>query len=394
MNNVNRLSVVHIITGLSIGGAEMMLYKLLCATDRTNFDPAVVSLRDRGALGKKIEDLGIAVYTLGINPVCPTPSAFWRLVKLVRRLQPHIIQGWMYHANLAALLAGRFAPNRPPVLWNIRHSPDLKNEKRMTKIMINLGALLSPYPVGILYNSQASARRHKLIGYNTERELIIPNGFDCSRLKPSSYMRLWLRQRLGLDENTVLIGLLARYHPMKDHANFLRAAGKLADNFPDVHFVLAGRDADESNRDLMKMVKDCRLAGRVHLLGEQTDLPEITAGLDIVSLSSAWGEGFPNVIGEAMLCGVPCVVTDVGDSPRVVGNTGIVVPPRDSGALVAAWKALIDTGPEGREQLGKAARKRIVEHFSLPQIASLYESFYRNVACIQPYRFLGKKRAL
>jgi len=357
-----------------------MLYKLLSATDRARFDPIVVSLIDRGTLGERIEALGVPVYTVGMAPGCPTPAALWRLIRLVRRLQPDLIQGWMYHGNVAALVAGGFAPGRVPVLWNIRHTPyDLKAEKRMTAALIRLGARLSKRPVRIIYNAQVSARQHELLGYTADRRRVIPNGFDCGRFKPSETARLKLRRLLDLEGETLLVGLIARWHPMKDHANFIGAAERLAARRPDVHFVLAGRGVDGSNFALRKLVQEAGLVRQVHLLGERSDMPEITAGLDIASSSSSWGEGFPNVVGEAMACGVPCVVTDVGDSAWVVGDTGMVVPPRDADALAGAWAALIELGPEGRARLGQAARQRVITEFSIDQIAKQYEALYLEV---------------
>lgn len=379
MGNSSKRSIIHLITGLSTGGAEMMLCKLLSATDCARFDPIVVSLIDRGTLGERIEALGVPVHTVGMAPGRPTPAALWRLIRLVRRLQSDLIQGWMYHANLAGLLAGWLVPGRVPVLWNIRHTPyDLKAEKRMTAALIRLGARLSSRPARIIYNARVSAHQHELLGYAADRRMVIPNGFDCDRFKPSETARLKLRRLLGLEDETLLIGLIARWHPMKDHANFMRAAGRLAARRPDVHFVLAGRGVDKNNSILMKMIQDAGLTGRVYLLGERTDIPEIMAGLDIAS-SSSWGEAFPNVVGEAMACGVPCVVTDVGDSAWVVGDAGMVVPPRDAEALAGAWAGLIELGPEGRVRLGRAARQRVEENFSLSKIVTLYEEVYREV---------------
>jgi glycosyltransferase involved in cell wall biosynthesis len=375
-----RQSILHLITSLSTGGAEMMLYKLLSAIDRNYFNPIIVSLMDQDTLGKDIEHLGISVYAVGMIRGLPTPFSCWRLMRLVHRLRPDLIQGWMYHGNLAASMVSGFVPGHIPVLWTIRHTPyALRDEKWLTAALIRLGAPLSSHPARIIYNAQVSSYRHKTLGYTSDNQWVIPNGFDCDQFKSSDIARLNLRKSLGLAEETLLIGLIGRYHPMKGHETFIYAAERLAVRRPGIHFVLAGRDVDENNTTLMKMIQRARLAGRVHLLGERTDIPEVTAGLDIASSSSSWGEAFPNVVGEAMACGVPCVVTDVGDSARVVGNTGLVVPPRDADALAKSWETLIELEPERRAQLGQAARQRVIEHFSLPNIARQYEEVYREV---------------
>lgn len=373
----SKITILHLITDLFTGGAEMMLYKLMSATDRRYFNPVVVSLMDYGILGKRIEALGVPIYAIGMSQGRPNLYSLWRLVRLVYNLRPALIQGWMYHANLAALFASRFTRGHIPVLWNIRQSLyDINAEKRMTAMLIRLSARLSLKPRWIIYNSSVSANQHEQMGFAARRREVIPNGFDCDIFKPSISARYRLRKFLNLDEKTTLIGLIGRYHPMKDHANFLRAAKELVVQYPDVHFILAGRDVDETNTSLTKIVKAAGLTERVHLLGERTDIPEITAGLDIAS-SSSYGEGFPNVIGEAMACGVPCVVTDVGDSAWLVSDTGIVVPPRDPYAMAKAWAKLIDCGFEGRTKLGWAGRNRIISYFSLKQITQRYEALYK-----------------
>ena len=165
---------------------------------------------------------------------------------------------------------------------------------------------------------------------------------------------------------------------MKDHANFLRAAALLLKEFPDVHFILIGSGVDRENQVLHQLIQDLGLFNRIHLLGERSDMPCLTTALDIATSASAYGEAFPLVVGEAMSCEVPCAVTDVGDSAWIIGNTGRVVPPRDSEALANAWKDLIELGAKGREALGKAARARIIEHFSLDAVVAQYERLYEN----------------
>ena len=369
--------VLHVINNLAIGGAEMMLYKLLSRTSRERFEPIVISLMGRGALGAHIEGLDIPVYTLGMEPGAPTPAAFWRLIRLVRWLRPGLIQGWMSHGNLAAQLAGAFVPGAVPVLWNVRRTLySLDHEKSTSKIVIKLGARLSGLPAKILYNSKIGAVQYRGFGYRADKTLIVPNGFDTELFTPSMEARSDVRHELGVAGNTVLIGLAGRYSPMKDHANFLRAAALLLKCHPDVHFVLSGRGVAWDNRALSELVRSLGIVERVHLLGERHDMARLTAALDIASSSSAYDEGFPNVVGEAMSCGVPCVVTDVGDSAWVVGEAGRVVPPRNSEALYAAWRELVDMETAVRRELGMRARQRVKEQFSIERIVQQYESVY------------------
>jgi glycosyltransferase involved in cell wall biosynthesis len=335
---------------------------------------------DRGTFGDRIEALGIPIYTIGMKQGgIPTPAAISRLIGTVRQLKPDLIQGWMYHGNLAAQLARVFLSPKIPVLWSIHYSLDsLASDKKMTQAIIRFSSIISPYTDQIVFVSKNSKLQHEALGYCSENSCIIPNGFDTSLFKPSIEARRTIRAELGLPEESFLIGLIARYHPMKNHANFLRAAALLLKEFPNVHFILVGSEVDRENQVLHKLIQDLGLFNRIHLLEERRDMPRLAAALDIASLSSAYGEAFPMVIGEAMSCGVPCAVTDVGDSAWIVGNTGRIVPPRDSEALANAWKELIELGAEGREALGKAARARIIEHFSLDSVVAKYETLYES----------------
>lgn len=368
--------VIFIITGLATGGAEMMLLKLCSKLDRRRFEPYVISLSDKGVIGPRIEALGIPVYALGMRPGRPSLTGLLRLRKLVSTLRPNLVQGWMYHGNLAASLAAGSAP----VVWGIRQSfYGLDKERVLTRWVIRLSAVISQYPRTIAYNSRTSARQHEAFGFDTSRTCIIPNGFDTEVFRPDENARIGIRQELGLGDDVILIGLIGRYHPMKDHRNFLNAAALLCKEFPDVHFLLVGYEVNAGNPALSAMIEEFGLGNRVLLLGERKDTPQLNAALDIASSASAWGEGFANVIGEAMSCGVPCVVTDVGDSAWIVGDAERVVPQRDSVALSTAWKSLIMLGRGERQALGIRARQRVIEKFSLESVVKQYEVLYESL---------------
>src|SRR5882724_3688140 len=358
--DLKRTRIIHIINDLSIGGAEMMLYKLLSELNRERFDPVVVSLRNRGLLNRRIESLGVPVYSVAMRLALPTPTSCWRLIRLIRRLKPDLIQGWMYHGNLAAQIAGAFASRTVTVVWNVRQSlHGLNYEKRSTAIVIKLGALLSSLPARVIYNSKSAAAQHGVMGYQLQNGVVIPNGFITKLFTPSLEARRSVRTELGVAEDVLLIGLVGRYHPVKDHENFLRAAALLLRSHPDVQFVLCGEKVNWINPALCSLIDELKLAERVHLLDQRQDMPRITAALDIAT-SSSRAESFPNVIGEAMSCGVPCVVTDVSDLVWIVGETGRIVPPRNARALADGMRDLVEMGSEGRAILGKSARERVI----------------------------------
>jgi glycosyltransferase involved in cell wall biosynthesis len=385
------MRIMHVITGLSTGGAETMLLKLLSAASGS-MEHVVVSLGDEGTIGPRIETLGVPVHCLRLQRNAPNPFRALSILSLARRIDPQLIQGWMYHGNLMASTAALALRKRAqkntlqekafnvkplPVIWNIRQTVyDLRNERWLTARFIRLGARLSHRPAAIIYNSQTSAGQHEALGYRAEKRVIIPNGFDCQALRPDEAARKAVRSELGIADDTVVVGLVARYHPMKNHAGFLRAAGVVARSHQQTKFVLAGTGVSSKQSELTEAVRQNGLQDHVILLSERSDIPRLNNAFDIAFSASAWGEGFSNSIGEAMACGVPCVVTDVGDSAYLVGNTGLVAPLREPQALANAIVQLIGMGWAGRRQLGAKARNRIETEFSLPAIVRRYEELY------------------
>jgi glycosyltransferase involved in cell wall biosynthesis len=371
------MRLVHVITGLAVGGAETMLRKLLCVTDRERFDPVVVSLIPGGEIGDLLKADGIPVLNAGITGLADLPGGIWRLRALARDLEPRIIQGWMYHGNLAASLMAAFSPGNPGLFWNIRHSvDDLRNEKATTRFVIRLGSRFSGQPRRIIVNSSASVGQHVGLGYRADKCLMIPNGFDTAALRPDPRARLALREELGIDGTAPVVGMVARRHPMKGHEDFLEACAMVAVGNPDARFVLAGRGVTMEDPGLAKSAAAPELAGRVHLLGQRGDAASLMAGLDVLCLSSRFGEGFPNVLGEAMSCGVPCVSTDVGEAAAIIGPVGEVVPARDIAALAAGITKILTMADDERAALGDAARQRIVDRYSLGEVARRYEELY------------------
>jgi glycosyltransferase involved in cell wall biosynthesis len=378
------MRVMHVITGLSTGGAETMLLKLLSAASQ-RMEHVVVSLGDEGTIGPRIAALGLPVHCLGLKRNAPNPFRALSILPLAQRIAPQLIQGWMYHGNLMASLAAvalrKTAPRnvlgQKPVLWNIRQTVyDLRRERWLTAKLIRQGARLSSGPAAIIYNSQTSASQHEELGYRAEKRVIIPNGFDCQVLRPDEAARKAVRAELGITDDTVLVGLVARYHPMKDHVGFLKAAALVVQSHPQTRFVLVGAGVSSTQPELAEGIQQNELGDRVILLRERSDIPRLNNAFDIGCSASAWGEGFSNSIGEAMACGVPCAVTNVGDSAYIVADTGFVAPPRASEALAEAIGRLIEIGQPGRQQIGAKARKRIETEFSLSAIVEKYESLY------------------
>lgn len=375
------MRILHIITGLSTGGAERALYNVLTGGLAASVDTAVLSLRDVGTYGPRIRALGVPVYTLGMRRGLPGPTALWRLQRLVKEIRPDVIQGWMYHGNLAASVGARMMLGaRPAVVWNVRQSLySLAGEKSLTRRVIKANRWASGGADAVLYNSSLSREQHETFGFASERGQVIPNGFDTKQLCPDPERGRAMREALAIPLEAIVIGHVARFHPMKDHVSFLRAAVAVMRERSDVVCLLAGREVGLENPVVADIVPP-ELEGRFRFVGERDDVPDLMRAMNIFCQSS-WSEGFPNVLGEAMALGVPCVVTDVGDSRDIVGETGLVAPPSDPRALVEGLISLLARSVYERAEMGRAARARIETRYALPGMVGQYRRLYERLRC-------------
>jgi glycosyltransferase involved in cell wall biosynthesis len=373
-----KIKILHLITDLDPGGAEIMLFKLISAINPDAFECLVVSMTDTGLVGKKIGQSGVKIFSLDMPKGRVSPTGFIKLLKLLKREKPDILQTWMYHANLLGIISGKFFfPSK--VVWNIRCSNvEFDRYKKMTYWVMKVSAWLSSYPLAIIVNSHKGSEYHKAFGYHPKKWEIIFNGFDVNHFNRDPAAGKELRRELGIEAEKIVIGLISRFDPMKDHETFLAAARILCQNRPEVCFLLAGEGVNPENEFFVPYLADSQLKGRLILLGYREDIPQILNALDI-STSSSSGEGFPNIIGESMACGIPCVVTDVGDSSFLIGGTGISVPPRDPTALAEGLENLIAMRESDRWDLGTSARERIFRLFSIERITGQYEELYYRI---------------
>lgn len=370
--------IIHIITGLATGGAEHALYNLLYGGLTKHFSNHVISLMDEGTFGSRIHELGVPVTTLNMRRGIPSLSGMLELRRLIRESKPNIIQGWMYHGNLVATLAKTFALGKPNLTWNIRHSLySLDQEKILSRQVIRANRFLSSFPDVLFYNSHLSREQHEHFGFSSKNGRIIPNGIDTFRFSYSLVSRQRVRSELGIPDNSLIIGHVARLHSMKDHSLFLRVAAKIAALYPEVHFVLAGQGVLLTNKMLAQLIPE-RIGNRFHMLGNRSDVPDLMNGMDVFCLSSR-GEAFPNVIGEAMATGIPCVATDVGDSAIIIGDTGVIVPPHNEHELTAGLERILAMSTKERSELGAKARTRIDTNYTLSATVNQYIMKYEQL---------------
>ena len=365
-----------ITTGLEVGGAESMLLQLATRLDRRLFEPVVVSLRGEGPMADRFRAAAVPLVCLRRSISGRSSTGFYRLLRHVHALRPSIIQGWMYHGNVAAQCVRSLAARQSKLCLGIRATlhPVLR-EKSLARLVIRADAFLSRFADASVYVSEAARTSHGRYGYRADRVLVIGNGVDTEVFRPSPVAGEQLRSALCIGPNDRIIGHVGRYHPMKDHRGFFTAAAKLAQRYEDVHFLAVGSGVDDRNAELSRLISVLGLRGRVHLLGLQLDMTKIYPALSLLVMSS-WSEGFPNVIGEAMSCGVPCVATDIGDSARILGDIGSVVAPRDPDAIADACGELLDMGKADITALAQRARERIVGAFSISSVALQYQDLY------------------
>lgn len=390
------MRVLHVITGLDVGGAETMLARLLEHGRRhPHLCSEVVSLIAPGRGGARIAATGVPVADLGMAAGMPSPGALLSLARAITVRRPDVIVAWMHHAQLAATLAAALARPwlRVPVIWNVRHSvADLAAEKPLTRLVLRTQALLSRGARAIVYNSHAAADQYRRLGFRAPDQRVIPNGFDLAAPVPREVARATLQERLGVDGDGPLIGMVARAAPMKDVPNLLRAVAIARGQGLAARVLLVGKGMDEDPALVpaaFGLPEDS-----VIRRGHRGDVGDWLGGLDLLALPSAWGEGFPNVVGEAMLAGVPCVATDVGDSAALIGDTGAVVPPRDAAMLAAALVRLGALPTAQRAALGERARERVRARHDIRDVADRYAALYRDaVRSAQASRDWARARA-
>lgn len=372
------LNILHVISGLDQGGAEAMLLRLLQKLNRDEFSQAVVSLTTEGVHGQTIRKRGIPLFVLGMGGVSSIPLGLARLVSVMRELRPDVVQTWLFHADFMGLVAGRLIPDAR-VAWNVRCGALAPGDvPRSTRFLIKVLSKLSSYPDAVVFNSVAGKEAHEAAGYQPRSCSVIPNGFDLEEWRPDWVRRAGFRAEIGMDDEDFLVGMVARYHPMKRHSVFLSAAKRLSTLAPRVNFILAGSGATWDNASLASEINHHGLRERFTLLGPRTDMVHVMAGLDCLVLPST-SEGFPNVIGEAMACGVPCVATNVGDTPLIVGDTGVIVAVDDANALAAGVAEIMALDSEARKRRSDLCRDHIAKNFGMDRAVENYANFYREL---------------
>ena len=372
------MKVVHIITGLGDGGAEHTLYKV-CKYDINN-NHFVISLTGPGKYYTLLKKLKIEVYCFNLNIFAI--HKFFALIKLIHFLKPDVVQTWLVHADFIGGIAARLAGIKN-ILWNIRYSKiEMGKAKLSTIFIIKILAKLSfLIPKYIIIVSKRARDVYKKEGYNKNIFQYIPNGYDLSILTIDKIKKINFKKKINVHSKTPLIGNVARYDLLKDHLNLFEASSILRLKKIDFLCLLVGSNITKKNNDLIAGIKKFNLFHHVKLLGKKDDITEVMNGLDVYIQSSSFGEGFPNVLAEAMACGTPSVVTDVGDASLIVGNNGWVVPIKNPIKLsISIEKAINEIKTAKWNKRCNQARSRIKENYDISKMIKRYNVIWKN-AC-------------
>lgn len=369
-------SIIYIISGIGTGGAEQMLGKILTefnATKLLNTKAIIVLTRNDFELSI-FNSLGIDIFYFNFRNILLLPFNLVKLILLIKKLNPDIVQTWMYHADLFGGICSRIAGVKN-VIWGIRNSFISSNYmSKTTQFVVKVCVRLSYFiPKYILCNSIQSMKDHENAGYDCNKFKFIPNGFDINNFNGTSSFNL--RNHLNLDDNSILIGNVGRYHLQKNQIGFLKCAKLLHEIRPDIHFVMAGTNVDYNNELITEYIQEFDLSNNVHLLGIRKDLELILPNFNFL-LSSSLGEAFPNIIGESMLSKVICICTDVGDCREIIGPYGLITKDSSPESMKDAIMCALNFESEYLKSMGTNARNRIIANYNIEKICNDYLSFY------------------
>lgn len=367
----SKMRIFFLIRSLNLGGAQRQLVVLAKGLQQRGHMVAVIVFYPGGFFEKELKGTSIPVISLNKRGRWDTPGFVLRLVKLLRHHKPDVLNSYLGAPNILTALLKPLFP-RILMVWGVRASNmDLRKYDRLARLIYRVECWFSRFADLIIVNSYAGLSYAATCGFSTKKMIVIPNGIDTEQFKPSPKDGRRVRKEWNVPEHDKLIGLVGRLDPMKDHPTFLRAAALLLQKRQDVRFACVGDGRTNYQNDLFKLGEELGLKEQLIWTGARRDMPAVYNALDILTTSS-YSEGFPNVIGEGMACGVPCVVTDAGDSEWIVRETGIVVPPGDPQSLADGWQLMLTSLNQPVDQK-TICRQRIVDNFSANMLIELTE---------------------
>ena len=358
------VKLVHVIVSLEIGGAEGMLERLVQESSKNPLiHQSIITLKNEGTIGRRLRMQGFEVISLSMTSLLSSPIILYKLIQIFKRRRPDVVYTWMYHADLLGGVAA-FLSGIKRIIWGIRNSKIPQGSFSVTSAIIRICSVLSFYiPTKIVCCAESAKAAHVELGFCSSKMVVIPNGYDLDSFNPSSSLRDRIRRDLGLLESHLVIGVVGRFDPLKDFNNFVEAASLVSRDLDGVKFLMVGKGLDKDNYELNLWIEKSQYSTNFLLYGE-TNPHDLFAAMDVYCLSSK-AEGFPNVVAEAMAMRIPCVVTDVGDAARIVGESGLVVDPMDANALYKGLMLMLNLDKHERDVLGNKARQLIESRYDL-----------------------------
>lgn len=369
--------IVHIIIGLNVGGAELMLKRLVIHSTQqsSEFKHTVISLTDLGIIGAQLIEEGITVYQLGMGSYKSVPNTFYKLVRLLKNIKPDVVQTWMYHADfLGGLAAKSIGVNN--IIWGIRTTDVSQGTSKLTVYLSKLCAKLSYIvPHTIVCAAHVSKDYHISIGYDESKMVVVPNGFDLEALHATEEEGLEIRRQNNLSKEDIVIGSIGRFNPVKNQKLFVEVAAELVKEMPDLKFMVVGRDNTTDNKQLMSWIEHYNLTDNFRLLGQRSDIPQCLKAMDIFCLHSKT-EGFPNVVGEALLLKTYVLATDVGDVRYLIPSKQITTPEVDN-LRNCILQSIYDNSYKDMLRISQLS-KTTINKYSIDPISLRFEKLYEN----------------
>lgn len=374
--------VVHVITSLDTGGAEKMLIRLArCENSDNRYTHSIISLSKLKNNKKYLLDNNFKIYEFNLKKnVYSLIVNLYLIFNLINKINPSLVIGWMYHSCLIVSVINFFLKRKIFVLWNIRHTPvQLKDEKFITRFIIYLQIFFSKFVNGIIYNSMKSKKFHEYLGFKSKNSIMIPNGFQVDKKLNKHHKKTQLKTKLNLNKEDFVFGHVGRFHPMKNHKLFIEMAQIISQKTSNVKFVMVGRDINLENSSLKNLIQELGLEKKFILLDEQQNMDDIYKIINILCVTSKWGESFPNVIAEAMLNGVPCVTTNIGDAELIVGKKGKVVKKINKYEFSTYCMKLLEELKSSKNNLILDTRNHIIKNYNINKIIKDYENFFDKI---------------
>lgn len=368
------MKIVHIIIGLNVGGAELMLKRLvLNSSQKGQFEHVVISLTDRGVIGADLQSQGIKVYSLRMRSALSIPHTSVKLRKLLKFIKPDVVQTWMYHADLLGGLAAR-SLGIENIVWNVRNTTINGRGIVATSIAKLCAKLSYTIPEKIIYVSNSALKSHQAFGYNNSISLVIFNGFDIDKFNYDSQVRQQYRQAFEISDNDIVIGSVGRFSKSKDHETFIKSIILAKKTKPNIKGLLIGRDIDLNNFNIRKEDKSNFI-----VIGQRADVASLYSCMDIFCLHSL-SEGFPNVLGEAMSTGLPCVITRAGDAEHILNQIEYTSNVKDVDSISQSLISIANLSFEERREIGLKNRERIERNFEISGTLEKYLDLYTSIA--------------